>query len=57
MRGDPREGQIDKLVRKLRALGVDIHPYPQSSDDLLGARSEGRTIRYRGRVKYGHAKS
>ena len=25
MRGDPREGQIDKLVRKLRALGVDIH--------------------------------
>ena len=24
MRGDPREGQIEKLVRKLRALGVDI---------------------------------
>ena len=27
MRGDPREGQIDKLVRKLRALGVDIHTH------------------------------
>jgi len=25
MRGDPREGQIEKLVRKLKALGVDIH--------------------------------
>jgi len=24
MRGDPREGQIEKLVRKLKALGVDI---------------------------------
>lgn len=24
MRGDPREAQIDKLVRKLKALGVDI---------------------------------
>ena len=25
MRGDPREQQIEKLVRKLKALGVDIH--------------------------------
>jgi hypothetical protein len=25
MRGDPREGQIEKLVKKLRAMGVDIH--------------------------------
>ena len=24
MRGDPREAQIEKLVRKLKALGVDI---------------------------------
>ena len=24
MRGDPRQGQIEKLVKKLRALGVDI---------------------------------
>lgn len=24
MRGDPREGQIEKLVRKLRAMGVDV---------------------------------
>jgi transposase len=24
MRGDPREGQIEKMVRKLRAMGVDI---------------------------------
>lgn len=24
MRGDPREGEIEKLVKKLRALGVDI---------------------------------
>jgi hypothetical protein len=24
MRGDPREHNIDKLVKKLRALGVDI---------------------------------
>ena len=27
MRGDPREGQIEKLVRKLRALGVDVHSH------------------------------
>lgn len=25
MRGDPREAQIEKQVKKLRALGVDIH--------------------------------
>jgi biotin operon repressor len=25
MRGDPREANIEKLVKKLRALGVDIH--------------------------------
>lgn len=25
MRGDPREGQIEKLIKKLRAMGVDIH--------------------------------
>ncbi len=24
MRGDPREAQVEKLVRKLKALGVDI---------------------------------
>ncbi len=37
MRGDPKEKIIEKYVRKLRAMGVDIHT--QNHQTIVGTRN------------------